>query len=133
MKKKKQKNKKTIKFAYSRLKHNRVGIINHTDAYSLDGNTVEAENFNYKRNLYTLNSFMEQTKIYNEINYVIEGQPFLPIGLICDNEITEEEFEIAKKMKLPIIYRKLKETEKSFVDEHPLVKKYSYVANKKLF
>lgn len=130
---KETKNKKTIKFAYGPLEHNRVGIVNHTDAYSLDGNTVEVENFDYKRNLYTLDSFMEQTKIYNEINYVIEGQPFLPIGIICDNEITEEEIEVAKKMKLPIIYRKLKETEKTFVDEQPLVKKYSYVANKKLF
>jgi hypothetical protein len=130
---KETKNKKTIKFAYGPLEHNRVGIVNHTDAYSLDGNTVEVENFDYKRNLYTLSSFMEQTKIYNEINYVIEGHPFLPIGIICDDVITEEEIEIAKKMNLPIIHRKLKETEKTYVEEQTLVKKYSYVANKKLF
>lgn len=130
---KETKNKKTIKFAYGILESNRVGIINHTDAYSLDGNNVEVENWDYKRNLYTLNSFMEQTNEYNEINYIIEGIPFLPIGIICDDEITKEEIEIANKMNLPIIYRKLKDVEKTFVDEQPLVKKYSYVANKKLF
>ena len=127
------KNTKTIKFAFGQLEKNRVGTIYHKDAYSQGINKIESENFNYKRRLYTLKSFMEQTSNYNEINYLIDNTPFIPIGIICEDEITEQEQRIAKDLNIPILYRKTKDSTEKRVNEPTIPKRYTYTATKSLF
>lgn len=124
---------KTIKFAFGTLEKNKVGTIYHKDAYSQGISKIEFENFNYKRRLYTLKTFMDQTSNYNEINYLIKNTPFLPIGIICEDEITEQEQEIAKKLNIPILYRKTKESTYKKVNEPSITKRYTYTATKSLF
>ena len=51
---------------------------------------------------------MNRTSAYNEINYIIDEKPYLPIAILCEEEITLDEIEFAKKIGVPILYRKEK-------------------------
>lgn len=129
----KYKNRKTIKLAYGPLTPNRVGMIHHTDAYSTAPTTTEAENFNFKREIHTVKSLMDNTTDYNELTYVVYKTPFLPIGLICENEITNEETDVANELNIPILFRKKKEKKEVPYKEKPYQKGYQYTREKSLF
>lgn len=130
---KEKKDKRTIKLAYGALDSNRVGIIYHTDSYSLFGDKVEPENFSFTRKLYTVESLLKCTNTYNEIVYIINGLPFLPIGIICEYDVTECDIKVANMLNIPILYRKKRESVIETIDEVNLGKQYSYVADKRLF
>ena len=117
------KNKKTIKFLYGKIEPRRVGTIYHTDAYTQGKTEIEWENHKYIRTLYTLKDFLEQTINYNEIVYTIEGTPFMPIGVICEDEITEEEVEVAIKLGIKLFLRQKKEYTKPICSDKQKVKK----------
>lgn len=127
------KNKKTIKLAFGPLDQNRVGIISHDDAYSIQPDRAHWENKYYKRRHYTLDEFMNKTTNYNEITYVIEGTPFHPLGIICEDEITDEEVTFANELNIPIFYRKKKKSTIKNTDRKQLRKRYTSVIEKKLF
>ncbi len=110
----------TIKFVYGPLDPMRVGITNHEDAYSQGMTTVEYNNVWYKRRLYTLKEFMMDTSDYNEIDYLINGTPFLPIGILCEKEPTSEEILVAKKLNIAIFYRFKKSHEKDSSPKHKM-------------
>lgn len=114
---------KTIKLVYGKLDQNRVGIIHHTDAYSKGANNVEWENFGYMRRLYTLNQLMAETQFFNEICYVIDGIPFLPIGIICEDEISLEEEKFAKRLNLDIFLRRTNNLNTNIECKHKVIKK----------
>lgn len=126
-------NKKTIKLAYGPLEHNRVGTIHNEDAYSIGAEDVEIDNYKYIRNLYTLKSLMDNTKKYNEIVYVINQKPFLPIGVVCEDDITTEELQVAKMLNAQILYRKRKQVINQIINQENSSKQYSYLAEKSLF
>lgn len=72
---------------------------------------------------------MEQTNQYNEICYLIDGLPFFPIGIICEDEITKEEVAFAQMLNLKIFFRcsnNLKSYEPHYEEK---VLKKSYYAN----
>lgn len=123
----------TIKFAYGPLEKERVGIINHEDAYSTGIDSVESENFEYKRLLYTVEEFMNMTKQFNEIVYVIGGEPFMPIGLICEDEISDEEKYVADSLGIPILYRNYKKIELDYQYDEKIEKHYTYTIDKRMF
>lgn len=125
--------KPTIKFAFSHLMPNKVGIIYHQDAYSTGANSVESDNYRYTRKLYTVKSFMESTISFNEIAYVVNNEPFLPIGIICENEITQEEIKVAEELNIPILFRKSKNLSDTTFKETPYEKRYQYTLTKSLF
>lgn len=126
---------RTIKFLYGPLAPNRVGIVYHKDAYSMGINSVEVAlgNLDYKRRLYTTNSLMEETSDYNEINYMIDKTPFLPIGIICEDEITEVEVMVARFLNISLLYQKTKENIKRPYKKEKIKKHYQYRADKPLF
>lgn len=126
-------NKKTIKLVYGLLSPERVGIISHEDSYSIGAECVEIDNSAYTRKLYTLKSLMDSTDRYNEIVYIINQKPFLPIGVICEDEITQGEVKFAEMLNIPVLYRKKKQITSQFVESETSGKQYSYVANKLLF
>lgn len=125
--------KRTIKFVFGRLQPNKVGIIWHSDAYSQGIDRVEVENTYYKRMHYTLDEFMDRTADFNEIVYAVNGEPFLPLGLLCEDEITDVECEVARKLSIPILYRKKKEIIKRVNQDKRLIKHYTYTVDKRLF
>lgn len=127
------KNKKTIKLAYGPMVPDRVGTICHEDAYSIGAEDVEVDNYEYTRKLYTLKSLMESTKNYNEIVYIIDHKPFLPIGVICEDDITTEELQVAQALNIPVLYRKKKQVLDKTINQENSGKQYSYVAEKNLF
>ena len=122
--------KSNIKFAFGCLKPDRVGTVYHCDAYTTGASSVESENYNYIRRLYTLISLMSQTYSYNELVYVIRGEPFLPIGIICENTITKEEVLVAKELGIPVLYRKKEKNKRSRCVQKLIKRKYSYLADK---
>ena len=76
---------------------------------------------------------MNKTTDYNEIVYSICGEQFFPMGIICEDEITQEEQNVAKELNIPIFYRKTKElTYKPYVSEN-LPKRYTYTKEKYMF
>ena len=121
--KEENRNKKTIKFMYGKLEPRRVGTIYHTDAYSQGKNKIEWEHKQYIRTLYTLKDFLKQTINYNEIVYVVEGTPFMPIGIICEDEITEVEVKVAKEMGIKLFLRQKREHIKPIYNDKQKVKK----------
>lgn len=125
--------KKTLKLAYGPLTPNRVGTICHTDAYSQGASDVEIENRDYKRRLYTMQTFMNQTTNYNEIVYLIDGTPFIPIGVICEDEITSTEQHIAEELNIPLLYRQKKESTRRPYENPNLTKRYTYTKTKYVF
>ena len=98
-------NKDTLKLVYGVLDPKRVGIINHEDAYSYKINEVVWQNVKYKSRLYTLESLMEATEYYNEITYLIDRNPIMPIGILCENNPTIPEIAFAKRLDANIYYR----------------------------
>ena len=58
---------------------------------------------------------MDLTHGYNEICYSINGIPFLPIGILCEEEITDNEIWFANTLGMKIFFR---EREKYKVKEH---------------
>lgn len=126
-------NKKTIKLAYGPMSPERVGTIYHKDAYSTGAESVEIDNYKYTRKLYTLKSLMDSTKDFNEIVYIISGKAFLPIGVICEDDITPEELQVGKILNIPILYRKRKPVDRQTINQENSNKQYSYVAEKVLF
>ncbi len=99
---------RTIKFIYGKLNPNRVGIVSHNDAYSLSPNEISTLNPGVARGLYTIESLLDQTSMFNEITYSISGggsSPLYPIGVICIDTITEEEKDMAETLGVPILLR----------------------------
>lgn len=116
---------KTFKLAFGSLESDRVGITYHKDADSTGITTVNPKNFEYIRKLYTLDDFMTKTYNHNEITYTIDHKSFLPIGIICEDEITEEEFKVSQFLNIPIIFRKKKKYEnKTESNTKTLIKYY---------
>lgn len=97
----------SVKFAYGKLDPSKVGIVYHQDAYSVDINESDglAE---YVRSLYTPEELMKETIEYNEIVYLVSNNPVFPIALVCEEEINEEEKNIARELNIPILFRKSK-------------------------
>ena len=126
-------NKTTIKFVYGPLEKEKVGIINHEDAYSTGIDSVESENFEYKRIHYTVEEFMNMTKRFNEIVYVIGGEPFMPIGVICEDKISDEEKYVADSLGIPILYRDYKKIELDYQNDEKIEKHYTYTMDKRMF
>ena len=127
------KNKKTIKFAYGPLVPDRVGIVCHEDAYSVGPDAVEVNNDEYTRKLYTLKTLMNSTEKYNEIVYKVDQKPIFPIGVICEDDVTPEELQVAEMLNIPILYRKRKIIVRQSVSQEETSKCYSRVAEKILF
>lgn len=120
------KNLKTFKLVFKDLDANRVGITYHKDACSVGITSVNPENTEYIRKLYTLKEFMDKTKRHNEITYAIFDKTFLPIAIICEDEITDEEVKVSKLFNIPILFRKKKDLEKKVEpSDKTLVKYYS--------
>ncbi|MDE5539585.1 MAG: hypothetical protein K2J20_03785 [Bacilli bacterium] len=126
---------KTIKFLYGPLNPSRVGIVYHKDAYSMWANFVEYDlgNLDFIRRLYTPKSLLAETYNYNEINYMIAKLPFLPIGIICEDEITDVEIMVAKSLNIPLLYRKTKKSIPKPYTKERVAKYYHYTASKTLF
>lgn len=119
----------TIKFLYGPLNPNKVGIVYHKDAYTLDINLIETECIDYTRKLYTVKSLQASTYDYNEINYLIAQEPILPIGVICEEEISLPEIQLAQALNIPVLYqRKKKALKKSPVLDQPQ-KRYFRASN----
>lgn len=96
----------SIKFIFGTLDHNKVGIVNHEDAYSIGITEVDRHNLShYKRRLYTVDELMSETWHYNEISYMASPEPFMPIGLLAEERITDGERYVAKKLGIPIYFR----------------------------
>lgn len=98
----------SVKFIYGVLEPSQVGIVHYEDAYSTGPDKVEIDNINYIRRLYTLKSFLEKTKSFNEIVYVVD-KPFLPVGVLCEDEIKTTDIYISKILNIPLCYRNKKE------------------------
>lgn len=122
--------KSNVKFVFGKLNKKRVGTVYHCDAYTTGASSVESENYNYIRRLYTLISLMSQTCSYNELVYVMNGEPFLPIGIICENVITKEELLIAKELNIPVLYRKIQKHKRSPYVQKLIKRKYSNTIDK---
>lgn len=118
---------KTIKFLFPKLESNRVGIINHEDAYSQGLNEVESSNSYYKRRLYTFKEFMEKTNQYNEIVYAVNKKTYLPIGIICEETIDESEVKVSEALNIPIFFRKNKKKKKELECSYTLKKRYTNI------
>ena len=76
---------------------------------------------------------MDNTTDYNELTYVVYKNPFLPIGIICEDEITKEEQDVANELNIPILFRKKKERKVVPYQERPYEKGYQYTIEKALF
>lgn len=82
---------------------------------------------------YALEEFMSMTNDFNEIVYVIDEEPFMPIGVICEDEITPVEKRVADCLKIPILYRDKKIMEYDYCDNEEIEKTYIYTINKLMF
>lgn len=116
---------KEIKLVFGKMEENRVGIVYHEDAYSIDINDTEFGNFSYSQRLYTVKSLLDNTIRYNEINYVISHKPFLPVALLCEDKIDNYDVTLASKMNIPIFFR-----EKNKVIENTEVGKVNKIKEK---
>ena len=102
---------KSVKFVYGPLDYKNVGIIYPEDAYSYDFLSAELPFFlsgNFIENVdefYTVDSFMDNTIVYNELTYRREDKCFLPKALLCENEVTDYEEKYAEILGVPILYR----------------------------
>lgn len=97
----------SIKFIFGPLDHDKVGIVNHEDAYSIGITEVAKNNLSiYKRRLYTVDELMNDTWRYNEISYMASPEPFMPIGLLAEERITAGERYVAEELGIPIYFRK---------------------------
>lgn len=63
----------------------------------------------------------------------IGGEPFIPIGVICEDEITDEEKYAADSLGIPILYRDYKEIELDYQNDEKLEKHYTYTMDKRMF
>ena len=86
-------------------------------------------------NIPSLDSFMEQTLCFNELDYVIAGSPFMPIGVICEDEITEEEIRVSESLGIPILFRNSVTPVKKqgVIQPKSKTKRYCYTREKNLF
>lgn len=120
---------KEIKFVFGKMEANRVGIVCHEDAYSIGIDTVEFENFGYIRSLYTVQSLLDHTTRYNEIDYLISHKPFLPVALLCENKINDYDINLASKLNISIFFREkkniLENTE--IHEDHKVKRKYQHI------
>ena len=122
----------SIKFIYGPLNPKKVGTIYHEDAYTQGLTQIEHENIlfhGYRRRLYTLDKLMAETNPcgYNEIKYSVNGDVFMPLGVLCDNEISDIEIKVAKELGIKIFYRKTKEVPPyTKISEAPKVKTYKW-------
>lgn len=115
----------TVKFVYGKLDPRKVGIYYHRDAYSHFLNDTEIENNTYKRRFYTLNEFMDMTFNFNEIVYLVNGEPLIPIGVLAEEKISFEEASIAKELGIPIFYYKEKDLSTKPPIQEYYIKKYN--------
>lgn len=96
-----------IKLIFGPLDPRKVGIVNHEDAYSWRLTIIDPRNLHiFKRRLYTADELLENTWRYNEITHDASVEPFLPIGVLVEEEITEGEIWLANKLGIPIYFRK---------------------------
>ncbi len=123
-----------IKFIYGELEPKRVGIIFPQDAYSQGIMMTESEALWYKRNLYTLDEFMNKTRNYNELTYAVDGTVVMPKGILIEGEPNEGEVRISRELGLPFYYREKRKTQSLRDDRTLLAKTYRFSAGyKKLF
>lgn len=96
----------SIKFIMGPLDSKRVGIVYHRDAYSKGITEIEPYGRKaYKRKLFTAQELLNWTTSYNEITHLASGEPFLPVGVLVEETITDIEKEVADTLGVPIYFR----------------------------
>ncbi len=128
----------SIKFIMGPLDPKRVGIVNHQDAYSLGITEIENDGqSSFKRRLYTAKELLKNTKSYNEITYLVDGTPFLPVGLLVEEKITDIEVNVARELGIPIYFRRhrigdIKSYYLAHKDDTPLYQHYVYEEDRRM-
>lgn len=96
----------SIKFIMGPLDPKRVGIVYHQDAYSKGITEIEPYGQkSYKRKLFTAQELLNWTISYNEITHLASREPFLPVGVLVEETITDIEKEVADALSVPIYFR----------------------------
>lgn len=88
---------------YSYINPNHIVHVHHTDSSSSFATSQDVYYSNKRNEIHSPNSLIRDTKYYNEIVIKKDNNGIKPSGIICFDNISEEELLFAKQYHLPIV------------------------------